>query len=848
MNFGYRKTVEKSNQLTSLKKKLSTKVLVKSFKFFIYLIVLTIVVCGFFVIGMAKGIIDNAPDISEVNISPTAFSTTVYDNKGKQMEKLVKTGSNRVSVSNIDEIPLYTQHAFVAIEDERFYEHNGIDIKGILRAGASVFSSGRLSQGASTITQQLLKNNVFTNWTNADDISKIKRKLQEQYLAVELEKHVNKKVILLNYLNTINLGSNCLGIQAASKRYFNKDVSKLTISESAVIAGITQNPSGYNPITHPDANAKRRDKILANMLKHNYITKEEYDEAKADDVYDRIQLVDSQIGETSPYTYFVDELVEQVVEDLQEYKGYSSTQAYNALYSGGLKIYSTQDLAVQKICNREMNNDENYPAGIQYSVSWAWSVQHKNGKIENFSESYITYYHRNTLGENSFKLIFNTKEEAKACVEQYKKAMKKKGDKVLGEHLSYTKQPQASFTVMDQKTGQVKAIVGGRGKKTASLTLNRATNTTRQPGSTFKVLGVYAPAIDVKGYTLNSTVVDGPFNYTNGRPVRNWWGDSYKGAQTIKSAIAQSMNIIAVKVITDITPQLGYEYLKNFGITTLDENKDVVQSLALGGITYGVTNLELCAAYATIANGGTYNKPVLYTKVEDSSGKILLDNSTISQRTVIKPTTAYYLTQAMESVVDPNGSGTGKPAAVKNMHVAGKTGTTSNTYDLWFAGYTPYLTATIWTGYDENVEMENGSYHEALWSKIMTAIDEKLGYEDKDFEAPSSMQGVTICDASGKVATENCPKTHTEYFQDGKGPTATCTWHTKKSYSNTENTYQNNTNSENAYQNNANTNSNSENTYQNNANTNSNSENTYQNNANGNSNSENATQKADSSN
>ena len=778
MNFGYRSTLQKHKQITSLKNRLSTKLGVNIFLIFIYFVLVLVVCVGFFVLGIVQGIIDNAPEISEINISPTAFSTTIYDNQGAEIEQLVQTGSNRVSVANIDEIPLHTQHAFVAIEDERFYDHNGVDIKGILRAGVVAITSHDLSQGASTITQQVLKNNVFTDWVNEDDMSKIKRKLQEQYLAIQLEKQVSKDVILLNYLNTINLGNNCLGIQSAAKRYFNKDVSELTLSESAVIAGITQNPSYYNPVTHSKNNRKHREIILKKMLEQGYINQAEYDEALADKVYKRLHTVNAQLGESSPYTYFVDELIEEVSNDLQEYKGYTATQAYNALYSGGLRIYSTQDQEIQSICDKEIKDDTNYPYAIHYSISWAWSVQRADGTVENFSEYDITYYHRATLGESDFKLIFYTKDEAKECVKAYKRAMRKKGDKTLGQTLSYTKQPQASFTVMDQTTGYIKAIVGGRDNKSASLTLNRATNTTRQPGSTFKVIGVYAPAIDVKGYTLSSTVVDGPYNYSNGRAVHNWWGDYYKGSQTIRAAIAQSMNIIAVKVITDITPELAYEYLENFGITTLVE-EDKVQSLALGGITNGVTNLELCGAYATIANGGVYNKPVLYTQVADSSGKIILDNAVnTSQRTVIKDTTAYALTQAMEDVVTAS-SGTGRAAAVKNMHVAGKTGTTSNSYDLWFAGFTPYLTATIWTGYDENVEMENGTYHESLWSAIMTEICAAKGYEDKDFNGPSSQTAVTVCDDSGMIANEYCPDTHTEYYDNDSNeiPSKECNWH-----------------------------------------------------------------------
>lgn len=339
---------------------------------------------------------------------------------------------------------------------------------------------------------------------------------------------------------------------------------------------------------------------------------------------------------------------------------------------------------------------------------------------------------------------------------------------------------------MDQKTGYVKAIVGGRGEKTRSLTLNRATSTKRQPGSCFKVLTSYAPALDTAGYTLASTIVDEPFNDVNGRPVSNWWGSSYRGTSTLREGIRDSMNVVTVKLLTAITPQLGFDYVEDFGITTLISNKtlddgsvvsDVNQSLALGGITYGVTNLELCAAYATIANGGVYTEPVLYTKVLDHNGKVILESNP-STHTVIKDSTAWLLTSAMEDVVK---SGTGTHCKVDGMSVAGKTGTSSKDNDLWFAGYTPYLTATIWAGYDENAPLTNGVFHEDMWSKIVTRIDDVKGYkEDIGFPAPESVQSATICKSSGQLAIEGvCPST-TEYFSKGSIPKDQCNIHSRQ--------------------------------------------------------------------
>ena len=789
MNYGYRETISKQKNLVSTGQRLSKKSLVVFFKILLYILLLICITGCALVFGIVRGIIDAAPDIQDVSIVPSSYSTTVYNNKEKEIAKLVTSGSNRIKVS-IDQVPDNLKWAFIDTEDARFYEHNGIDIQGIGRAVVVAITTLNPSEGASTITQQVLKNNVFTDWTSEETLGdQVKRKLQEQYLAIQLEKVTKKETILETYLNTINLGSNTLGVQAASHRYFDKDVSDLTLSECAVIAGITQNPAAYNPIYHPKANAKRRKKILKNMLDASHITKDEYNEAMKDDVYSRIQSVDNQITQSNNvYSYFVDEVVSQVMSDLQEQKGYTYTQAYNAVYSGGLKIYTTQDSKIQKICNKELSNAENYPNTVSYSINWAWTIQHADGTTENYSESYINYYHKVLLNESSFKLIFSTKEAAKECVKQYKKYLYPDGladDDVEYETLYYTPQPQASFTVMDQYTGYVKAIVGGRGSKKVSLGLDRATQSTRQPGSTFKVLSTYAPAIDTMGYTLTTKIKDEPFNYSNGRPVKNWYS-GYRGTVTVRKAIADSMNVCAVKTLTEITPQLGFDYLLNFGFTTLVQNRtekdgsvvsDIQQPLALGGITDGITNLEITAAYATIANQGTYTRPVFYSKVVDSNGRILLDNTTPTTHTVLKSTTASLLTQGMTSVIT---EGTGKACALTDgMPVSGKTGTTSSAYDLWFCGYTPYLTASIWTGYDENKELgSDQAYHERLWSKIMSQIDQVKGYKIKDFEMSDDVEEVTLCSSSGALAIEGvCPHTYTEYFSKDTAPTNKCSYH-----------------------------------------------------------------------
>ncbi len=736
-------------------------------------------------VGLFMGVVDTAPDISNVDVAPAGYSTTVYDNEGNQITKLIAENSNRVYVK-LDKIPLDMQHAFVAIEDERFYTHNGIDIKGIMRAGVKALS-GNLHQGASTITQQLLKNNVFTSWTEESSlVDKFKRKFQEQYCAVQLEKVMTKDQILENYLNTINLGQGTLGVQAASQRYFGKNVQDLNISESAVIACITQNPSKWNPISHPDNNAIRREEVLTKMRDQGYITDAQFAEAMADDVYSRIQVVNEKVEKKTIYSYFVDELTEQVLNDLQENLGYSYTQAYNALYSGGLSIFTTQDPAIQKICDEEFANEENYPPNTKYYLKYEVSYTDSDNDAVNFSTQYFENHFKEKRGKG-FNCIFDTEEDAYAAIEEFKQDIEEPDFKFITESISLAPQPQASVTIIDHNTGEVKAIVGGRGAKKASLTLNRATDTKRQPGSTFKVLAAYAPALDAAGKTLASTQMDEPYNYANGRPVKNWY-NGYKGICTYRYGIEQSLNIVAVKTITEITPQLGFDYLINLGFTTLVDRRtekdgsissDVTQALALGGLTDGVTNLELANAFATIANGGMYTKPMFYTKIVDHDGNVLIDNkATPKTRRVLKETTAFLLTSAMEDVVT---KGTGAKVNFGNMAIAGKTGTTTSNVDVWFSGFTPYYTCCAWSGYDNNVHM-NGSGEtgtaKVLWKAIMSRIHEGLEY--KSFTEPEGIEKATVCKKTGGLATDICRadgSAITEFFAAGTVPTEPCTNH-----------------------------------------------------------------------
>ena len=786
MNYGKRGAAKKKKALRSKSKKWSKRFALTFFNAILLLILAVgiIGVCGG--LGVVKGILASAPD-TDIDVAPSGFSTFVYDAEGNQIAKLDAEGSNRVPVS-MDKIPENLAHAFVAIEDARFYEHNGIDIKGIIRAGFIGLTSGHFSEGASTITQQLIKNNVLTSWTSESEKGfavKVKRKIQEQYLAIMLEKQMDKDKILENYMNTINLGQNTLGVQAASKRYFGKNVWELNLSECAVIAAITQNPSRYNPITHPEKNAERREKVLGDMLEQGYISQSEFDEALGDDVYSRIQIVNEETGETAINSYFVDALTEMVMEDL-EAAGYSETQAFSLLYSGGLKIYSTQDPTIQAICDEVCSNEENYPDGTTWYLNYQLTIQHANGETNNYSKEMLEDYLKQNGSDKKYPLLFSSQDDAYAAAENYKASLLQDGDEVLAEKISMTPQPQISMTIEDQSTGNVVALVGGRGAKEANRTLNRATSTTRQPGSTFKIVSTYAPALDSAGLTLADVFVDAPFNYANGKPVSNWYSSGYRGICSLRDGIRDSLNIIAVKTLTSIKPQLGYDYLQNFGFTTLVESEerngqifsDIQQSLALGGITHGVTNMELNASYATIANGGTYIKPKLYTKIVDHDGNILIDNTAGESRQVIKESTSFLLTDAMVDVVT---SGTGTSVNFGGMSIAGKTGTTSDYNDVWFAGYTPYYTCTTWTGYDNNAKLsgKNGERNLAktLWRATMSKIHENL--ENKAFNVPADIVTATVCSQSGKLPIPGmCDETlKTEYFAKGTVPTETCDVH-----------------------------------------------------------------------
>lgn len=776
MNFGKKSVTDKRDRLTSPSAKAKRSAGVYALRTGFFLLLFLAVTAVSLAFGVLRGLIASAPDISDVNIMPLGNASFIYDADGNELQKLTGAGGNRISIS-IDEIPLNMQHAIVAIEDERFYEHNGIDPSGILRAAVVGITNGfHFTEGASTITQQLLKNNVFTDWMEENTLERFRRKFQEQYLALELEKYLTeqgqdaKSVILENYLNTINLGSGCYGVQTAAQTYFGKDAKDLNLSECAVLAAIPQAPTRYNPRNHPENNQKRRDKVLKNMLDQGYITQAEYEEALNDNVYERIQTQSQYEEKETPYSYFNDEVISQVINDLIVQKGYTEIQAQNAVYSSGLRIYTTQDSWIQSVLDEEFQNPDNYPPYTQVGLDWALTVTHSDGTVQNYSKEMLQLFFRNDDPE--FDLLFDSQEEAQSYIDAYKASIIVEGDTITAERTDFTMQPQACMTIIDQTTGYVKAIVGGLGEKTASLTLNRATDSYRQPGSAFKPLAAYGPALDTGAITLSTVIKDEPYTYSDGTPVRNSDG-RYHGNVTVREAITNSYNIPAVKVLTEITPQTGYDYLTKFKFSKLLPSESSHQSIAIGGLTNGVSNLELAGAYAAIANGGKYNKPVLYTKVTDSDGNVLLDNTKQQSTQIFNESTAYLLTSAMEDVVK---KGTATVCQLDDMAVAGKTGTTNDYKDLVFAGFTPYYTAAVWAGYDQMAEMpaSDREFHKVLWQKVMQRIHEDL--PEKEFEVPATVKEVSICSETGLLARSSCDAV-TEYYAISDIPTKRCAGH-----------------------------------------------------------------------
>lgn len=806
MNYGKRGVRAKQRALNSKTKKLGRKLILTLVKLALAAFIGIGIWATCAVMGAYKGILASTPQIHLSDVVATGEATIVYDCEGNEIDQYVSMNSNRIQINSMDLIPKHLGEAFVALEDRRFYKHKGVDYEGIARSAFHFIQSmGKTKEGASTITQQLLKNTIFTTWTeeNGNMIKMFKRKFQEQYLALAISEKFTKEEVLLRYMNAINLGQNTLGVESASQRYFGKSCSDLTLSECAVIASITQNPTGLDPIRFPESNAKRRLDCLNYMLELGFITDAEYEEAIADTdaVYDRIELHDLDVQtatNTTAGSYFSDAVYEQVRDDLINIAGYSESMAETLLTSGGLRIESTMDPTIQTICDEEFSNPENFPENVYWYLNYALTVYGADDQQYNFSKENMMSWFKDNI-DKSFNLIFSSQDEAYEAITTYRSAVladlgiADREDNYL-ETVSMTAQPQAAMTIQDQSTGYVVAIVGGRGTKEGRRTLNRATDAMRSPGSTFKVLAAFAPALDSAGQTLATTYLDAPFNFSDGTPCRNWYS-GYRGINSIRDGIRESLNIVAAKTETVITPQLGYDYLLNFGFTTLTDGvwlrdstgeerfyTDVNQTLALGGLTFGATPLELTAGYAAIANMGAYIEPKLYTRVTNTDGDVLLDNTNPTSRQVIKETTAFLLTDAMVDVIRGAG-GTGTSCNFSStMAIAGKTGTSTDYNDVWFAGFTPYYTCSVWSGYDNNVHMRTErpgrevDLSKTLWTAIMKRVHENL--PDEKFTTPQGIVRAEVCTMSGLQPIPGvCTSTRGEYFAAGTAPTEPCNIH-----------------------------------------------------------------------
>ena len=755
--------------------------------------------------GMLIGIIDNAPDIDTLDFSPSGYATTTYDTEGSLVATLVQEGSNREEAS-FEEIPENLINAFVAIEDQRFWVHNGIDFKSISRAVKGVLTGDSSAGGGSTITQQLIKNNVFSGG-NEKGFMLYERKFQEWYIALRLEnqpgkdKEEIKKQIITNYLNTINLGNNTLGVKVAAERYFGKEVSELNLAECTVLASITKNPSRLNPLTHPEDNQERRLQVLKDMVEQGYITEADKEAVSGMEVYDEIKNHDSYVStESQVYSYFTDALIDQVQRVLIDKLELTAAEAKNMLYSGGLKIMTTQNPKLQQIVDEEVNDPDNYDTA-KYSYKWRCSIKHKDKGLIHYSEKDADKYFRQKNG-SSYDGLYKSEAAVQSAVEEYKATIydESAGDEIIAETLDTTLEPQVSFVLMDQKTKEVLALCGGRGEKKYSLTINRATNTYKQPGSVFKVVTAFAPAIEECGATLGTCYYDNEFTLGN-KTFKNWWkSGNYFGYSSIRDGIEFSMNIVAVKCMYEtVTPKLGVEFAKKLGISSLTEEDENVAT-ALGGITKGVTNLELTDAFAAIADGGLYGEAKLFTKIYDRKGNLLIDMDEEKEQRVMKETTAFLLTDALKRSTEAHTkwaggytiNNTSSRAHLDNMATAGKSGTTSNNNDVWFVGFTPYYTAGVWGGCDDNQSLSdaetgeyNGgtSFHKNIWKKIMTRVHE--GLENTEFEKPDGIVELEVCRKSGKLPHSGCyadyrsgsNAVYTEYFDIDNIPTEACDHH-----------------------------------------------------------------------
>ncbi len=651
---------------------------------FIILTVLLLGVVGFGTgAGFVLGVLRDAPTLDEIVAPKPTLSSIIYDRNGVPL-KVLHGAENRMHV-DIDKVPEHLKDAFIAIEDHQFYQHRGVNPRAILRAAWVNLTGHGLYEGGSTITQQLAKTAFLSPERT------IRRKLQDAWLAIQLERRFTKKEILGFYLDQIYLGD-ASGVQAAAQVYFGKDITKdkLTLGECALLAGLTRSPGAYSPYLHPDAARARRNLVLDKMAEYGYITPSEADQAKQE----TIKVVPPKKEDPNyPGAYFVDWVIQQLVPKYGERK----------VYEGGLKIYTTLDLKAQQAAEGALHLlDKQYPLNKYANV-------------------------------------------------------------------------QAAAVFMDAKTGQVMAMVGGR-THDGELVLNRAL-TPHQPGSAIKPLAVYSPALE-NGITPGTVFDDVPYaKMVNGRPWRpDNWNFKYEGLVTVRKALTDSINTVALRIADQLGPEKDFDSVKRFGITTLVEsgpNSDRGNpAFAIGGLTYGITPLELTAAYSTFANNGVRSKPLSILKVVDASGNGLEENVP-KHFNVLSPQVDYLMVDMLKSVVR---EGTGGMANIGRPQ-AGKTGSTDNWADVWFVGLTPDTVGGVWVGYDKKLPSQpsliggGGFWPHRIWRAAM--LEMTKGTPATDWKEPSGIVHVAIDSKSGKLPGEWTPKEtiRTELFLAGTEPT-----------------------------------------------------------------------------
>lgn len=626
----------------------------------------------------------------------------------KELQKLYAE-QNRIW-TDYEKIPKKLVFACVAIEDKRFFDHEGVDWLRTAKACGMMFI-GRSSFGGSTVTQQLVK-----NLTHESDVT-VRRKLTEIYRALQLEIDYEKADIMEMYLNTIYFGRGSYGVESAALKYFGKDVWDLTLAECASLIGITNNPSKYDPYAFPEQNRKRQLTVLDQMLRQGYISQEEHDEAVAQEMVFQSAATGVYQNENGYYSYAVDQVLLDVISLMMEKTGYSYEVCYDMITSGGYSIYSTIDIEAQAALEEVFENPDNLP------------------------------------------------------------------------ETTSSQQLQGAAMVLNNKTGDVVAIVGGTGEKTGTLTWNRATQSLLQPGSIIKPLTVYSPALEYGVITPISVRDDTPLNFVDdGCWPRNSTG-VYHGLVDMTTAVAESLNTVAVKLVKEVGKEQCLSFAEQrYNIDTFvmerGELSDLtLWGLGLGSLTDGVTLKNMAESYAAIANKGDYRTARTFLEVRNRYGEVILTNEQETNEAVSEKT-AWYLTHMMQATVTME-SGTGTGAALGDMPVAGKTGTTENDVDRWFAGYTPYYTCVVWNGYDtpEPIVPTDGTDNIAveLWQKAMSRIHEDI--TPKEFHKPAYIVECTYCKDSGMIVGDACvadlrgDRTTTGYIALDDIPTETCTNH-----------------------------------------------------------------------